>query len=174
MTRKRLVCFSHGKESGAWGTKIKQLALVAEAKGFTVVSIDYSDLLDPDLRVQRLLNYQFAEYDCLVLVGSSMGGYVSTVASEVLKPTGLFVLAPAFYIAGYANQNPVPHAKSVEVIHGWSDEVIPVSHSIKFAQQHQTQLHLMEGDHRLTKQIPLMASLFGIFLDGIIERDLSL
>jgi hypothetical protein len=60
------------------------------------------------------------------------------------------------------------------VIHGWSDEVIPVSHSIKFAQQHQTQLHLMEGDHRLTKQIPLMASLFGVFLEGIIERDLSL
>ena len=34
-----VVYFSHGKESGPWGDKIKRLAQVAEAKGFVVYSI---------------------------------------------------------------------------------------------------------------------------------------
>jgi len=49
------VYFSHGKESGPWGTKIKRLAEIARNKGCAVESVDYTDLVDPDLRVERLL-----------------------------------------------------------------------------------------------------------------------
>ena len=48
------VYFSHGKESGPWGTKIKRLAVIAEERGCAVESVDYTDTMDPDLRVERL------------------------------------------------------------------------------------------------------------------------
>jgi hypothetical protein len=50
------VYFSHGKESGPWGSKITSLANIAKDQGFSVDSIDYSDIVDPDLRVERLIN----------------------------------------------------------------------------------------------------------------------
>lgn len=48
------VIFSHGKESGPWGTKIKLLAEIAKLQGFDVDSIDYSGIDDPEQRVQKL------------------------------------------------------------------------------------------------------------------------
>ena len=76
------VYFSHGKESGPWGFKIKRLAEIAAQQNFQVESVDYTDLMDPDLRVDRLLERLTTEHDEILLVGSSMGGYVSLVASE--------------------------------------------------------------------------------------------
>lgn len=98
-----------------------------------------------------------------------MGGYVATVASMVLKPAGLFLIAPAFYMPGYPEQNPTPNAKAVSVAHGWSDDVIPAEHSIRFAQKFRTttgmQPHLIEEDHRLSAELPFLCLLFGRFLD---------
>jgi hypothetical protein len=48
------VIFSHGKESGPWGSKIKRLASTAEALNFSVDSIDYSGIASPDKRVDKL------------------------------------------------------------------------------------------------------------------------
>ncbi len=68
------VYFSHGKESGPWGFKIKRLAAKASARGCEVESIDYRDSMDPDLRVERLLARLREEPERFLLVGSSMGG----------------------------------------------------------------------------------------------------
>ena len=72
------VYFAHGKESGPWGSKIRHLASIAEANGYEVVSPDYSALPDPEARVKHLLELlsQEPETSTIVLVGSSMGGYV--------------------------------------------------------------------------------------------------
>ena len=75
----RLVVFAHGMESGPWGTKILALADVAKRMGFAVDSPDYSHTKDPHARVGQLLK-QNPQSDCLVLAGSSMGGYVSAQA----------------------------------------------------------------------------------------------
>ncbi|MEP0710601.1 MAG: alpha/beta hydrolase, partial [Algoriphagus sp.] len=74
------VFFSHGKESGPWGSKIKRLANIAEEYGCSVDSIDYADNPDPDLRVERLVNILKDVKEDFLLVGSSMGGYVSLLA----------------------------------------------------------------------------------------------
>ncbi len=92
------VYFSHGKESGPWGTKIKRLAKLSEGMGCAVESVDYTDLMDPDLRVERLLEVLTKKDDSFLLVGSSMGGYVSLVASESVNATAVFLMAPALYI----------------------------------------------------------------------------
>lgn len=161
------VYFAHGKESGPWGSKITPLAQVAEAKGYRVISPDYSSTHDPDRRVRMLLDLHQNGPGSLVLAGSSMGGYVSAVASGKLKPHGLFLMAPALYIPGYAVQGPAPNADMTAVVHGWRDEVIPPEHSIRYAQQYRVDLHLVDGDHRLEEQIPFLEVVFGLLLDRL-------
>lgn len=167
---KTLVLFAHGKESGPWGSKIKHLASIAERLGAEVLSPDYSDLMDADLRVARLLALPLPTHDRLVLVGSSMGGYVSTVVSRNLKPAGLFLMAPAFYITGYAVQNPEPVAKKTSVVFGWQDEVIPVEHGIRFAQKYRADLHVLDSDHRLNDVLTELGVLFEQFLSEVLQE----
>ena len=163
------VYFSHGKESGPWGTKINALAAIARQKGFRVESPDYSNQPDPDTRVEELLNLRLPDSEFTVLVGSSMGGYVATVASQIINPVGLFLMAPAFYLPEYNNQSPTPHARKTVIIHGLKDEVVSVENSIRFAREHSTELHLVDGDHSLIDQLPKIEILFGLFLDEILE-----
>ncbi len=159
-----VIYFSHGKESGPWGSKIEQLAQVARIKGFHIESVDYRSTLDPDERVEILLSLQPAAEGKLVLVGSSMGGYVSLVAAPSNKPLGIFLLAPALFIPDYQHQTYPTNLKHLEIVHGWSDDVIPVEHSIKYAQQAQCSLHLIDGDHRLNSSIEQVVELFKTFL----------
>lgn len=165
---KPLVLFAHGKESGPWGSKIKHLAQIADQHGAKVLSPDYSAIPNPDHRVRHLLSLPLVPHSQLILVGSSMGGYVSTVASEALKPAGLFLMAPAFYLDGYANQNPVSGAEHTLIVTGRQDEVIPVEHSIRFAQQHQAELRLLDGDHRLNAVLPQVGEMFDEFLSRVL------
>ncbi len=159
-----LIYFAHGKESGPWGSKIEALASVAEQKGCRVESPDYSGIADPDARVDKLLSFAAQETGPLVLVGSSMGGYVSTVASSQLRPAGLFLMAPAFYLPGYGEQEPVPEAKLTAIFHGWNDEVVPAENAIRFARRHRCELHLVDGDHRLMSHLQVIETLFADFL----------
>ena len=86
------IIFSHGKESGPWGTKINALAELVRARGLDLDSIDYQDLPnDPEARVERLASIAEAETQPVVLVGSSMGGYVSAVVSCRIPVAGLFL-----------------------------------------------------------------------------------
>ena len=158
--------FAHGKESGPWGSKIKALADVARSRGYQVESPDYSDLMDPEKRIERLLEVT-KDVNVTMLVGSSMGGYVSAVASSVIKPKGLFLMAPAFYIPGYAVQAPRPVAEKTVVAHGWNDEIVPVGHSINFAREYKAQLHLLDSDHRLNDQLEFLCVLFGCLLGDV-------
>jgi alpha/beta superfamily hydrolase len=165
-----IVCFLHGKESGPWGIKIQQMAEVAKAKGFLVESPDHLGIDNPDERVDRLRLLPERAAGTFVLVGSSMGGYVATVASQFLNPSGLFLLAPAFLIAQFTHRALVPHARAITIVHGWQDEVIPVHDSIKFAQEYRAALHLIDGDHRLIEQIPTINAIFSHFLDRLRAR----
>ena len=162
----KYVYFAHGKESGPWGSKILALAETAKRHGYQVESPDYSDITDPDKRVERLLNL-CSTGGADILVGSSMGGYVAAVASSVIKPRGLFLMAPAFYIPGYGLQEPQPAAGKTVITHGWNDEVVPVEHSIRFAGTYRSQLHLLDSDHRLSDMTGILCSLFDLFLDDI-------
>ena len=161
---KLLTVFAHGKESGPWGSKIKHLAEIARALGSEVISPDYRELESGDNRVKRLLELPLPAYDTLVLVGSSMGGYVSTIASANLRPSGLFLMAPAFGLPGYEAQHPVATAGEICVVHGWKDEIIPAANSFHFAQQHRATLHLLDADHRLNSVLPRLGRLFEDFM----------
>jgi pimeloyl-ACP methyl ester carboxylesterase len=147
------VIFSHGQESGPWGTKIRSMANRARSLGCQVDSIDYQGIADPSERVSKLLQKCAQIDDKLILVGSSMGGHVATAAAEELGAVGLFVLAPAYFMPGYEALTPTPPSIPTCIVHGWHDDIVPVENSIRFARSCSATLHLVDGDHRLTANI---------------------
>lgn len=147
------VIFSHGQESGPWGTKIRAMAEMVRGLGCEADSIDYRGLTDPSARVDKLVSECRGLGHTLVLVGSSMGGHVATAAAQPLGAAGLFVLAPAYYMPGYEPLTPEPPAIPIGIVHGWRDDVVPVDNSIRYARVCRAELHLVDGDHRLTEKI---------------------
>lgn len=163
-----LVVFAHGKESGPWGTKITALAEVARRRGYAVLSPDYSFTPDPATRLDHLLALQPKARRTLVLVGSSMGGYVSAMACAALQPTALFLMAPALYFPGW-DEEPEGIPALTSVVHGWGDDIVPPERGHRFAARHRAALHLIDADHGLNSQLPLLCALFDALLLQALE-----
>jgi pimeloyl-ACP methyl ester carboxylesterase len=160
----RHVVFSHGQESGPWGRKISALAEVARSEGYEAHSVDYRGIVEPRARVARLVDFCKELTGELVLVGSSMGGYVSVASASLLHARGVFLMAPALYLEGLPELRPGLLDCPATIVHGWRDEVVPFEHSIRFAQSYAAALHLLESDHRLQNQIRVIQYLFESFL----------
>lgn len=165
------VIFAHGRESGPWGVKIRTLAKVAEKFSCRVISRDDSDNRDPELRVARLIDEVKSVEGPIVLVGSSMGGYVATVASQIVRPTGLFLMAPAFGLPGYDQQSPQAIAREMTVVHGWSDDLVPSDAIVDFARKQQAMLHLVPARHALLEQLEWLEQIFSLFLQRCLQNE---
>ena len=97
-----------------------------------------------------------------------MGGYVSLVASEKVNANGVFLLAPALFMPGYQRQ--IYSGINIEIVHGWSDDIILPENSIKFSKENDCTLHLISGDHRLNSSIELVEKLFLNFISEQIHN----
>lgn len=160
------VIFSHGQESGPWGTKIRAMADRVSAKGCYADSIDYQGMPDPGARVQRCIEHCADAAGPLILVGSSMGGHVAMAAAAATGAAGVFVLAPAFFMPGFEELTPPAPELPIEIVHGWRDDVVPHENSIRFAAACHATLHLVDGDHRLTSNIDEI----NYYLDRFVDR----
>lgn len=167
------IIFSHGQESGPWGTKIRAMAATAKKLGCHADSIDYQGIADPAERVQKLVAECRDRNDSLILVGSSMGGHVATAAAAELDVVGLFVLAPAYYMQGYEALTPDPPQVPICIVHGWRDDVVPVENSIRFAALCKAELHILDGDHRLSANIDEINYYLSRFIEKISVREKS-
>lgn len=161
---RRHVVFSHGKESGPWGRKISSLAEVARSEGYEPHSVDYRGLEDARQRIARLVDFCKELSGDLVLVGSSLGGYVAVASASLLHARGVFLMAPALYVAGLPELSDGVLDCPTTVVHGWRDDVVPFDHSVRFARSHHAALHLLESDHNLHSQIRVVQYLFEYFL----------
>ncbi len=159
-----IIYFAHGKESGPNGLKIQYLSKISKKYKIEAVSPDYTYTHNPDERVEKLLKICDAPSDKLILVGSSMGGYVSAVASNKLNPAGMFLMAPAFYMQDYKIKEPVPHSKNTWIVHGFKDSIVPYENSVKYAEKFGCYLHLINSEHNLNDSIERIADLFELFL----------
>lgn len=160
------IIFSHGKESGPWGSKITALSDLAKDHGHTTESIDYSGIFDPEVRVS-MLSQRLEEIDQpVLLVGSSMGGYTSICNADHPLVERLFLLAPALYLnsSEYKKQKHSV-AKPVTIVHGWSDDIVPFELSVRYAHEAKSTLHLIDGDHRLNSSLETVLNLFAVFLN---------
>jgi predicted esterase len=149
----KTVIFSHGQESGPWGTKIRAMAELVRSMGYDADSIDYQGMADPTERIGKLIAACQDVDDHLVLVGSSMGGLVATAAAAEAGAAGLFVLAPAYFMMDHGDLTPSPPDMPICIVHGWNDDIVPVDNSIRFARECRAELHLLDGGHRLTENI---------------------
>jgi len=167
---KKLLIYSHGKDSAPWGEKTLAFAEVAKKLGYRVESPDYRGQDDPDQRVRQLLATAWRDFDRIVLIGSSMGAYVSAVAAEAVRPAGLFLLAPAFYLPGY-RQTAFTVPGSTRVYHGWRDDIVPPAHAWRFCREYRVRLTMLDADHRLLNELPFLTEEFERFLLGLPEGE---
>lgn len=160
------VIFSHGQESGPWGTKINKMAEAVRQAGHFADSVDYRGIDDPGERVNKLIAYCKELDTPPVLVGSSMGGHVATAAAATVSAKGLFVLAPAYYMPGFEALTPVPPEVPIQIVHGWHDDIVPVENSIRYAQECHAGLAIVDSDHRLTSAIDKIVAHLHYFLES--------
>lgn len=171
MAERALVILSHGLESGPQATKVTALAEVCSELGWESVRPDYRPL-DRGIsqetvagRLARLLEHA-AGAKPLVLAGSSLGAYVSALASRQVPVAGLFLIAPPVVLSEVKlefDPAPVP----MMIVHGWADELIPAEEVIAFARSRRAGLALFDDDHRLHRHVPEIAALFREFLRGL-------
>jgi alpha/beta superfamily hydrolase len=157
-----IIHFVHGKESGSWGSKILHLAMIAKELGFSYDSLDYSGL-NKEQRVSKLLD-NLPKDKKIILVGSSMGGWVATRVSEIVNITGLFLMAPAINFMDYSALKPNVNNDNLFIVHGWHDTIIPLEGSINFSKDLKCSLLIVDDDHRLNDKINIIGENFRNFL----------
>ena len=169
--KSRIIVFNHGKESGPHGEKIQAMRAVAEELGFKTVSMDYTSCKDEVERKAVLRSYLSKQLGKIILVGSSMGGYVSAALANEFELSALFLLCPALSLEGYEPVDYQPRTDKIVLIHGWNDDIVPVESSIEFARKHKAILHIVEDGHRLKDSIPHLKSWLGHLLDSLVKTE---
>lgn len=166
------VILSHGTDSGPGATKVGALARVAEVRGCTTSWLDYRD--DDRLgyagaapaRVERLVAAMQGAPRPLVLAGSSMGAFVSGLASLRAPCDGLFLVALPIDIPGCVRFDAARDVPGF-IAHGWRDAMCPVEATLAFARERGMPTLLLDDDHRLAKHVVLLERQFAMFLQSI-------
>ncbi|AKC85824.1 alpha/beta hydrolase [Pseudoxanthomonas suwonensis] len=168
---------SHGFESGPDATKVTALAQAAEALGWTTERPDYTDLDarreissvgDVPARLQRLLGIAgdaATRGGPVVLAGSSLGAYISAIASLQVPTRALFLMVPPTTMGPMPVLDAAPVPTSV--VHAWHDELIPAAEVIAWARTRSAQLLLLDDSHRLTGHVDATARAFAGLLESL-------
>ena len=178
MTNRGHCILSHGFESGPDATKVTALADAARRLGWSSERPDYTDLDacravselgDVPARLQRLLGLArgAASRGPVVLAGSSLGAYISGLASLQLEVpvAGLFLMAPPIRMG---SAYPLDAARvPTSIIHGWDDELIPAAHVVDWAHPRRARLLLVDDSHRLSDHVQASADAFASLLAAI-------
>jgi predicted alpha/beta-hydrolase family hydrolase len=166
------VILSHGLDSSPEATKVTALARVAESLGWSSERPDYSDIdarrdiAEVSARLERLVDRAQAANKPLVLAGSSMGAFISALATLEVECVGLFLMAPPVALEGYP-QSLDAELLPTTVIHGWDDELIPAGDVVRWAQVRNDRLILVDDSHRLANHVEFCAEEFGRFLAAL-------
>lgn len=167
------IILSHGSDSGPDATKVSALAALAESLGWTTVRPDYREddarghagSIDP--RLARLAAAIAASPVPPLLVGSSMGAFVSGLASVDAPVAGLFLLALPTAIPGYPRAFAARAGVPSFLVHGYDDDVCPLDQALDFARSHAMPALLVQDDHRLGATLPDIEAEFRRFLGNL-------
>ena len=168
---------SHGFESGPGATKGTALADAAERLGWTTERPDYTDLDarreispvgDVPARLRRLVDIAagaVARGGPVVLGGSSLGAYISAIASLQVPTRALFLMVPPLAMG------PMPALDAARVptsvVHAWHDELIPATGVIEWARARSARLLLLDDSHRLGAHVDTTARAFAELLQSL-------
>lgn len=167
------VILSHGSDSGPDATKVSALARVAERLGWSTQRPDYREddaagyAGSVPVRVARLIDAMRRAPRPLVLAGSSMGAFVSGLASLEAGCDGLFLVALPITIPECPSRFDMASGVSAMLVHGWRDELCPAEAALAFARERRIPALMLDGDHRLSDQVPMIERQFRLFLESL-------
>lgn len=172
---------SHGFNSNPNARKIKLLGAVAEQLGWSCEYPDYT-AYDTQLQIsavgdvlgrQKYLDTcvqhaRMGDDKPLVLVGSSLGGYISARESLTSCVHGLFLMVPPVYLGHFSalDAAPIP----TWVVHGWRDTIVPAQDVITWARTRLTKLIMLDDDHFLHQHLSLLHAVFADMLGAIASQ----
>jgi predicted alpha/beta-hydrolase family hydrolase len=170
------IILSHGSDSGPDATKVSQLAMLAQSLGWQTQRPDYrtddarghAGSVAP--RIARLRATIEALDAPPLLVGSSMGAFVSGLVSLEVPVAGLLLLATPSAIPGHARALDLRAGVPTLLIHGWRDEVCPHAGVHAFATQRRLPLLMLDDDHRLGASMDVIAAEFLRLLDALADE----
>jgi len=165
------IILSHGSDSSPDATKVSLLAAQAEALGWQTQRPDYrsddgrgyADSVAP--RIARLRATIEALDQPPLLVGSSMGAFVSGLVSLEVPVAGLLLLATPSEIPGYARKFDLRAHVPTVLVHGWRDDVCPLAGVHAFAARRHLPLLVLDDDHRLGSSMDMISAQFRLLLD---------
>ncbi|PQA38552.1 YqiA/YcfP family alpha/beta fold hydrolase [Amnimonas aquatica] len=171
------VHFIHGKESGPDGLKIQAMRAVAAELGLPAFALDYRASPDPEQRAATLLA-ALTPGEPVVLVGSSLGGFVAARAAEMAaalpateapRITGLFLLCPAFDLPGYPLDRPEQplRGSAVQLVHGRHDDIVPLETSLRAGADWRGTVTVVEDDHPLHASVAVICNQLRHFLNSL-------
>ncbi len=167
------IILSHGSDSSPDATKVSMLAAMAESLGWRTQRPDYRDddarghagSVGP--RAARLRAAIEALDAPPLLVGSSMGAFVSGLVSLDVPVAGLLLLATPSEIPGHARKFDLRPDVPALLIHGWRDEVCPLEGVYAFAAGRRLPLLVVDDDHRLGASLETITEQFRMMLDQL-------
>jgi predicted alpha/beta-hydrolase family hydrolase len=167
------VILSHGSDSGPDATKVSLLAGVAESLGWSTERPDYRDCdaggyaAAVPCRVARLRERIEASARPPVLVGSSMGAFVSGLASLQSPCAALFLMALPVTIPGVASTFDMDRSVPAMLMHGFADELCPADAAMAFAAEARMPTMLLADGHRLADHVDVLATQFQLFMESL-------
>ncbi|WP_108471136.1 alpha/beta hydrolase [Rhodanobacter thiooxydans] len=167
------IILSHGSDSSPDATKVSALAALAESLGWRTQRPDYraddargfAGSVAP--RIARLRATIEALGAPPLLVGSSMGAFVSGLVSLDVPVAGLLLLATPSEIPGYARSFDLRAGVPTLLIHGWRDEVCPLAGVHAFVAKRRLPLLVLDDDHRLGASMAMIDAQFRHLLDQL-------
>lgn len=167
------IILSHGLDSSPDATKVSAMAALAESLGWQTQRPDYGsdDARGHAACVAPRIARLRATIEALdvppLLVGSSMGAFVSGLVSLDVPVSGLLLLATPSEIPGYARAFDLRADLPTVLIHGWRDEVCPLADIHAFAARRRLTLLQVDDDHRLGASMDAIAAQFRLMLDQL-------
>ncbi len=170
ISRKPAVVYSHGKDSSPYSRKAVALQETCASEGYQLITVDYRGIDSPQERVLKLVDACKDVVESLVLIGSSLGAYVSLAAAPILHARGVFLLAPAVYFDGLPPLREEALECPIAIVHGWNDDVVPLEHSLRLGRRYRATVHIVEDDHLLHRQMGMIRYCFENFLVNLEPR----
>ena len=167
------VILSHGSGSGPQATKVSVLAEAAESMGYATERPDYRDCdalgetASVAPRVARLVERIRAASAPPILVGSSMGAFVSGLASRQAPCRALFLLALPVGMPGVDPSFDMARDIPAMLVHGFADALCPADAALAFAEQAGMPALLVDDGHRLADHVDTVERQFRLFLEHI-------
>jgi len=167
------IILSHGLDSSPEAAKVSALAALAESLGWQTLRPDYrsDDARGYPATVAPRIARLRATIESLdappLLVGSSMGAFVSGLVSLEVPVAGLLLLATPPLIPGYDSPLDLCDSVPVTMVHGWRDEICPHEPIQAFAAHRRLPLLMVDDDHRLGASMDAIAAQFRLMLDTL-------